>query len=134
MKEVCKSLGRLFLFHQVYYCLVQSFLLLMANQFKQFVFLFEKNECWNLLQTVFMAQISISLFIDIDFDDGPSPFALLLFFIKEGCHLFAGIAPGSTELDDIVFLTLDSFLEIIHVLHFCVKASQKIEVSEKHLN
>jgi hypothetical protein len=81
-----------------------------------------------------MAQISISFLVNIDFDYGPGPFTFLLFFVKNGSHLFTWIAPRGTELNDTIILTLDGLFKLFQILDLRIKPSQKIEVSQKHFN
>ena len=81
-----------------------------------------------------MAQIGVSFLVNIDFDYGPSPFAFLLFFVKNGSHLFAGIAPRGTELNHVMIFALNGLFELFQILDLRIKPSQKIKVSQEHFN
>jgi hypothetical protein len=81
-----------------------------------------------------MAQISVSFFININFDDSPSALTFLLFFIKYRSHLFARIAPRRAKLHHVMIFALDRLIELLEVLDLRVKPFQKVKVSQKHFN
>jgi hypothetical protein len=97
-----------------------------------FLIFFEEKQSWNLFQMVLFANISVSFFIHVDLDNMPGPFALLLFFVQYRSQHFAGVTPGGAELNNIIFLSYGSLLELSHVFNFSVEPSQKSKVSPKH--
>lgn len=127
-----KSLGSLFFLEEVDYGLIDGLFFLVANEFLELLAFFEEQKGGDFLETVLVAEVSVALFIDVDFDYGPGSFAFLLLFVKDGCHLFARIAPSRAELDYVMVLALYGLFELLQVFDLCVESSEQVKASEIH--
>ena len=94
--------------------------------------IFDKDEFGYAFDLVLWADLPVSIFINIDLDDGPFTLGLILFFVENGWKLFAGSTPWGSELDDMVGVGFGGGLEFVKVFDFDEEASGSVKGSSKH--
>ena len=111
---------------------IKIFLVKGAEKLLDLLSIFDKDEFGDAFDLVLWADLSVSIFINIDLDDGPFTLGLILFFVENGWKLFAGPAPWGSELDDMVGVGFGGGLEFSKVFDFDEEASGSVKGSSKH--